>query len=165
MKEPGCVCLAMGRSRLDVLVNEHGAPFFGDGYVFRYGKADLAHRGEDGAIFALGAMTGRALKAAQLLKEKKGLSVAVYAVSSPLIPDDEALRAAAATGRILTCEDHCVASGMGSILAARMTMLGLAARFKTLGVHRYADSGPSGDLYTAMGLDPASLAEAFEALF
>jgi len=164
INEAGCVCLAMGRSKLDVLVNESGAPVFGEGYEFRYGKADLVQQGSDGAIFALGAMAGRALKAARLLKENRGLSLAVYAVSSPLIPDDEALRIAAATGRIMTCEDHCVASGMGSILASRMTELGLAARFKALGVHRYGDSGASEDLYAAMGLDPASLAGAFETL-
>jgi len=161
--EPGCVCLAMGRSRLDVLTNAKGAPLFGEGYDFRYGKADLVCEGNDGAIFALGAMTGRALKATQFLKEK-GISVSLYAVSSPLLPDDEALRAAAATGRIMTCEDHCVASGMGSILAARMTELRLNAAFKALGVHRYGDSGASEDVFSAMGLDASSLAEAFEKL-
>lgn len=161
--EPGCVCLAMGRSRLDVLTNAKGAPLFGEGYDFRYGKADLVCEGNDGAIFALGAMTGRALKAAHFLKEK-GVSVSVYAVSSPLLPDDDALRAAAATGRIMTCEDHCVASGMGSILAARMTELRLNAAFKALGVHRYGDSGASEDVFSAMGLDASSLAEAFEKL-
>ncbi len=161
--EPGCVCLAMGRSRLDVLTNAKGAPLFGEGYYFRYGKADLVCEGNDGAIFALGAMTGRALKAAQFLKEK-GISVSVYAVSSPLLPDDDALRAAAATGRVMTCEDHCVASGMGSILAARMTELRLNAAFKALGVHRYGDSGASEDVFSAMGLDASSLAAAFEKL-
>ena len=161
--EPGCVCLAMGRSRLDVLTNAKGAPLFGEGYDFRYGKADLVCEGNDGAIFALGAMTGRALKATQFLKEK-GISVSLYAVSSPLLPDDEALRAAAATGRIMTCEDHCVASGMGSILAARMTELRLNAAFKALGVHRYGDSGASEDVFSAMGLDASSLAAAFEKL-
>ena len=103
------------------------------------------------------------MKAAQMLKEK-GITVSVYAVSSPLLPDDDALRAAAATGRIMTCEDHCVASGMGSILAARMTELRLNAAFKALGVHRYGDSGASEDVFAAMGLDAASLAAAFEKL-
>jgi transketolase len=163
IKEPGCVCLAMGRSKLDVLTSAKGAPLFGEGYEFRYGKAELVCEGNDGAIFALGAMTGRALKAAQMLKEK-GITVSVYAVSSPLLPDDDALRAAAATGRIMTCEDHCVASGMGSILAARMTELRLNAAFKALGVHRYGDSGASEDVFAAMGLDAASLAAAFEKL-
>ena len=163
IKEPGCVCLAMGRSKLDVLASAKGAPLFGEGYEFRYGKAELVCEGNDGALFALGAMTGRALKAAQMLKEK-GITVSVYAVSSPLLPDDDALRAAAATGRIMTCEDHCVASGMGSILAARMTELRLNAAFKALGVHRYGDSGASEDVFAAMGLDAASLAAAFEKL-
>lgn len=162
--ESGCVCLAMGRSKIDVLTDEKGEPLFGGGYEFRYGAADLVRKGAGGAIFALGAMTGRALKARDILMQK-GITVAVYCVSSPLVPDDEALRAAARTGKILTCEDHSVNSGMGSILAARMTELGLSSAFKAVGVHKYGESGNSGDVIAAMGLDGSSLAKAFESLF
>ncbi len=163
LSEPECICLAMGRSRLDILLGDDGAPFFAGDYSFEYGKADLLREGDDGAIFALGAMAGRAMKAADLLADR-GTRVSVYAVSCPLLPDDEALRKAVASGRILTCEDHNVASGMGSIIAARMVELGLAATFRSVGVHRYGDSGPSEDIIKAMGLDPVSLADAFESL-
>ena len=160
---PGCACLAMGRSRLKVLVDGDGMPLFAGDYSFDYGRADQLRKGADGAIFALGAMSGRAMEAAGILMEK-GIEVSVYAVSCPLETDDEALRAAAATGRVLTCEDHNVNSGMGSIIAARMMELGLHPSFRSVGVHRYGDSGPSGDVIRAMGLDPLSLAECFEYL-
>jgi len=159
--EPGCICLAMGRSKLGVVVNEEGEPFFAGSYTFCYGKADLLCEGKDGAVFALGAMAERALKARQILLDEKGVEIAVYSVSSPLSPDDDALRAAARTGRILTCEDHSVNSGMGSILAARMTELGLSCAFRSVGVHRYGGSGASPDVIAAMGLDERSLAKAF----
>lgn len=162
--EAGCVCIAMGRSKLGVLADEKGEPLFGGDYRFRYGEAVRVRPGKDGAIFALGAMTERAVKARDILREKHGMEVAVYCVSSPLAPDDDALREAAATGRILTCEDHSVKSGMGSILAARMTELGLSASFRAVGVHTYGESGSSPDVIAAMGLDEASLAKAFESL-
>ena len=163
LKEPGCVCLAMGRSKLNVVADGQGNPIFAGDYSFSYGRADLVRQGADGAIFALGAMTARALKAADLLLEKD-LHVSVYAVSCPLQTDDDALRAAAATGRILTCEDHNVNTGMGSIIAARMMEMGLRSSFSSVGVHRYGDSGPSEDVISSMGLDSNSLAAAFEAL-
>ncbi|HCL79950.1 MAG TPA: transketolase, partial [Synergistaceae bacterium] len=159
--EQGCVCIAMGRSKIPVLLDESGRPAFGEGYAFRYGEAVLLRPGSDGTIFALGAMADRALAARDLLAEK-GRSVALYSVSSPLVPDDGALKSAAARGPILTCEDHSVRSGMGSILAARMTELGLSAPFRSLGVHRYGESGPSKDVYAAMGLDGQGIAGAFE---
>lgn len=161
--EPGNICLAMGRSKVDVVTGEEGLPLFGNGYGFRYGKADRVREGSDGAIFALGAMTGRALRARDILGAR-GYSVAVYSVSCPLECDDGALREAAATGAILTCEDHSVKSGMGSILAARMAELRLQAAFRAVGVSRYGESGPSGEVISRMGLDESSLAAAFELL-
>jgi transketolase len=160
--EPGCICIAMGRSKTDVLTGPDGRPAFGEGYRFRYGEAVLLRPGGDGSIFALGTMAGRALKARDILAGK-GYSVAVYSVSCPLVPDDDVLRKAA-SGPVLTCEDHSVRSGMGSIVASRMTELGIRAPFRAMGVHRYGDSGPSGDVYAAMGLDAAGIAKEFESL-
>lgn len=162
--EEGCVCLAMGRSRLPVITDEDGELFYGEGYEFKYGKADLLRPGGDGAIFALGAAVGRALKVRDLVRERLQRTVAVYAVSSPLLVDDHALREAARTGGILTIEDHSVRSGMGSIMAARMTELGLRAPFKSLGVHKYGASGPSSDVIADMGLDEESLFAALGSL-
>ncbi len=81
--EPGCICLAMGRSKLGVVMNEEGEPLFAGSYTFRYGRADLLREGKNGTIFALGAMAERALKARQILLDEKGVEIAVYSVSSP----------------------------------------------------------------------------------
>ena len=163
--EGGCVCLAMGRSRLPVITGEDGEPFYGEGYEFQYGKADRLRKGDDCAIFALGAMAGKALKVRELLKERLNRTGALYALSSPLQVDDDALIEGAKTGRILTLEDHSVHSGMGSILAARMTELGLGASFRSLGVHKYGESGPSADILADMGLDEESIFSVLEGLF
>lgn len=160
LKVPGNVCLAMGRSKVPTLWVD-GKPLF-DG-EFEYGKAAKVRDGSDAAILALGVMTGRALKAADILAGQ-GLNVAVYAVACPLAIDEEALRAAFATGCVLTVEDHNVNNGMGAIWFSKATELGLTARAKRLGVHRYGDSGPNTEVYDAMGLSPEKIAASLASL-
>ena len=151
---PGNICLAMGRSKM-LPVCQDGTPLFA--CDFKYGEAKKVRQGSDGAILALGAMTGRALKAADKLSAQ-GLNVAVYALSCPLAVDEAALREAIATGAVITLEDHNVKSGMGSLWLARAAELGLSAKCLRLGVHRYGDSGPSEEVYDAMGLSPEKIA-------
>jgi transketolase len=163
LREPGCVCLAMGRSKVPARGDGGGNPLFGGGYAFEYGKVVKVRSGGAGTIFALGAMTAPALTAARKLAEK-GWEVAVQCVTSPLAVDEEALEEACETGFVLTVEDHNARSGMGSILTSAMTLKGFHARIKLLGVDRYAESGKSSELYAAMGLDTAGIAKAFAEL-
>lgn len=160
---PGCICLAMGRSKVPVVVDDAGKAVFAGNYTFQYGMAPKVRDGKDGTIFALGALTAPAMAAARKLAEQ-GMSVAVRCVTSPLVVDEAALVEACATGAILTVEDHNVESGMGSILASTMARKGLQAKIKLLGVDHYADSGKSSDLYAAMGLDAAGIAKSFATL-
>ncbi len=160
MGTPGNICLAMGRSKVDTLCSD-GTPLFARD--FKYGEAVKVRDGKDAAILALGVMTGRALKAAEILSAQ-GIEAAVYAVSCPLEIDEKALRESFATGCVATVEDHNIKSGMGSIWLSRAAELGLCARAVRIGVHRYGDSGPSGEVYTAMGLSPEKIAESVSAL-
>ena len=157
---PGCVCLAMGRSKIDVVVGEDGTPAFAGEYRFEYGRAVRVRRGRRGAIFALGAMTQTALAAGRLLAEQD-LDVSIWSVSCPLEVDCAALEEACASGYVLTVEDHNAESGMGSIMALEMARRGLVAHFANLGVTRYGDSGAAAEVYRAMGLDAEGIAQAF----
>ena len=160
LKTPGNVCLAMGRSKLPTLC-ANGKPLLARD--FTYGEAVKVREGRDAAVLALGAMAGRAVQAAELL-ERQGLHTAVYAVSCPLEIDRMALTEAFRTGTVLTVEDHNVNSGMGSLWLARAEELGLRAAVRRLGVHRYGDSGPSEEVYAAMGLSADAIAAALEDL-
>ncbi|MBQ9564973.1 MAG: transketolase [Synergistaceae bacterium] len=163
LETPGDILLAVGRSKLDTVDDAKGNPIFGGSYKFEYGKAVKVRSGKDGSIFALGAMTQRALGAAELLA-KEGVEVAVYSVSCPLAVDRDALKEAAA-GPILTVEDHHADTGMGAILALTAVREGIAlAKIKNLGVTRYGASGSSNDVYADMGLDAAGIASAFREL-
>lgn len=154
MGTAGNVCLAMGRSKLPVICNGSNPVFTRE---FKYGEAVKVRSGSDAAILALGAMTARALEAAEILV-KSGIKVAVYAVSCPLAIDEAVLRTCFETGCVMTVEDHNVNSGMGSIWLSRAAELGLSARAVRLGVHRYGDSGPSREVYDAMELSPEKIA-------
>lgn len=163
---PGCICLAMGRSKVEAVVDAHGDPVFAGGYRFEYGRAVRVRQGTMGTIFALGAMTQKALAAAGLLAER-GIDVSVWSVSCPLEVDRAALGEACALGYVLTVEDHHAGSGMGAVMALEMVRGGFLAsasapvRFEAMGVTRYGDSGPAAEVYRAMGLSPEGIAEAF----
>ncbi|MBC7077091.1 MAG: transketolase, partial [Synergistales bacterium] len=156
----GNVCVAMGRSKVPVIVRKDGSPFFADDYTFRYGATELLRDGSDGAILAMGTMVYRAVEAWEKLRAS-GYSLKVYSVSCPLELDDSALADAAKTGLVVTYEDHHVRSGMGSLVAFRLAEMGITPPvFKALGVHRYGDSGAAPEVLSAMGLSVEHLVEA-----
>ena len=156
LKTSGDICLAVGRSKVDGLKE-----FTGD-YEFEYGKAVKLRSGKDGSIFALGYMAQIALKAAEILAKENNLEVSVYAVSSPLAPDMEALKEAAKSGPIITVEDHHVDTGMGSIMIIEAARAGIALpKIKTLGVDHYGASGTSDAVRVEMGISAEGIAAGF----
>ncbi|KUK61649.1 MAG: Transketolase domain-containing protein [Synergistales bacterium 57_84] len=163
LSEPGNICIAMGRSKIPVVTDEKGEPFFGGGYVFRYGALDLLRRGGDAAVITTGHMASRALKAWEILKDQ-GVEVSVYHAGCPLHMESAAIAEAARTGRIVTFEDHHASSGLGSIVASKLLKMGNCCHIRTLGVTRYGDSGSSSDVLSAMALDPEDLAAAVRSL-
>ena len=159
---PGNFLLAMGRSKMGMVLNEAGEPFYGSGYSFVYGKADLIRTGARGAIIAMGGMVGRAVKAWELLKAE-GIEVMVLSLACPSDPDIKALALAAQTGLIVTYEDHHIRTGLGSAVANALADAGLSTRLIKLGVTRYGSSGLPDELYRSQGLDPENLARTVKA--
>jgi len=149
----GNFLLAMGRSKMSMILAEDGKPFYGEGYQFVYGKADQLRNGNAAAIIAMGGMVSRALKAQEKLKAQ-GVEVMVLSMACPTDPDIEAIRKAAATGLIVTLEDHNVRTGLGSIVANVIAEQSLPCKLVKLGVQRYGSSGVPDELYASQGLDP-----------
>lgn len=155
LKTPGDICLAVGRSKIDSL------KFYAEGYTFEYGKADKLRAGNDGAIFALGYTAQIALKAADILASK-GVEVAVYGVSCPLVTDMAALREAAKTSHIITVEDHNANTGIASIMALDAVKAGIALpKFTAIGVTHYGESGKSDAVRAEMGITAENIAAKF----
>jgi len=152
----GNFLLAMGRSKMSMILAEDGKPFYGEGYQFVYGKADLLRNGNAAAIIAMGGMVSRALKAQEKLKAQ-GVEVMVLSMACPTDPDIEAIKKAAATGLIVTLEDHNVRTGLGSIVANVIAEQSLPCKLAKLGIQRYGSSGVPDELYASQGLDPDSV--------
>jgi len=157
-REPGNFAVAMGRSKLAIVKDEGGQPFFAGDYQFEYGKADIIRRGTDATVIAMGTMVGYCLEAVETLR-KEGLSVGLIGMSCPKDPDLAATREAAKTGAIVTCEDHNVWTGLGASVAEALALEGITCRLEMLGVRRYASSGTPEDLYAEQGIDPAAVVQ------
>ena len=89
-----------------------------DGESFELGKGKVLRDGSDLTIIATGfVLVPEALKAAELL-EAKGINAAVIDMHTIKPLDEElVLEYAKKTNKILTCENHQAATGMGSAVA------------------------------------------------
>lgn len=150
--------LVMGRSKLPVITDADGTPFYGDGYTFEYGKADVIRDGNDAAIIVTGTLCGNAVAAHNLLR-KNGIEARVINIATPLAPDVETILAAAGTGAIVTVEDHLVTSGLGSIVAEVLAENGAVCKIRKCGVTAYASSGKPAELFAGYQCNPAGIAE------
>ncbi len=156
--QKGNFFVGMGRSKIPVVLNEEGEPFFGEGYRFVPGQADWLKKGDQGTIVTYGAMVFRALEAAKILQEQ-GLSVGVLNMASIRPLDEKALLEAAQKGPILVAEDHVVETGLGTLVARTLALHQVSTPLKLKGVVKYGSSGKPDDLYREQGLDPESLAQ------
>ncbi|MCF0248457.1 MAG: transketolase [Synergistes sp.] len=159
LSEPGCICLAMGRSTLPIVTKEDGTPYYAGDYEFRDGAVDLIRDGSDAVILTMGHLAGRAVEAHDALAAE-GIKVKVLHCATPLSMDKEALFALVGDLPLVTCEDHHVETGIGAIAAAAFARAGKAVKIKNLGVSRYGLSGSNADVLADMGLDAAGIAAA-----
>lgn len=106
----GPVYFRFGRYAVPVLFDK-------ESYKFEPGKAVTLAEGKDVSIFATGIMVDMALKARELLAAE-GISAAVVNVHTIKPIDREAVvKAAEATGAIVTAEEHNVLGGLGAAVA------------------------------------------------
>jgi transketolase len=155
---PGCVAVAMGRSKLPVVLCEDGTPAFGEGHEFRYGAIDVVRDGgADAVVLAMGTLAGATVDAVDMLRAE-GRSVSVGVVSCPLELDDAFMERATHAPLLVTVEDHNVRTGLAASVAEWMALRGVATRVLRLGVDGYRSSGAARDLFAAEGLDVAGIA-------
>lgn len=131
---------------------------FTEDYSFEIGKGVVLREGRDVALVSTGILTLDALEAAEILHQK-GLSAYVLHLPTVKPLDREAvIRAAEATGAVVTVEDHSIIGGLGGAVAetlacsrpTRMTMVGMPDVF--------GESGADGDLKDKYGLNAAGIA-------
>lgn len=150
---PGNYFVGMGRSKMGMIADEAGKPFFGGDYRFVPGKADWLRRGDHGAIVTYGAVVHNALRAREDLARVHGLKLAVLNMASVKPLDADAILEAARTGFMVTAEDHHVDTGLGARVSTVLAEAGASCRLVRLGVKNYGLSGHPEVLYRLEGLD------------
>jgi len=99
------------------MFRKKAAKIYDETLDFKLGKAIELKDGKDVTLMASGIMVERALQAADILAEQ-GISAEEVNVHTWKPIDVEAVKkAAAATGAIVTCENHNVYGGLGSAVA------------------------------------------------
>jgi transketolase len=157
---PGNQFVGMGRSKMLGLTRADGSgPFYDGTRGFEPGRADVIRDGDDGAILAVGPMVHEALQAHNLIKERTGKSVRVVNMASLRPFDRDAILSAAATGFVLTAEDHHPDTGLGGLVAMVIADAGVSTRLERAGVDQWAMSGKPPEIRKAYRLDGEGLAD------
>jgi len=156
LSERGNFVIAVGRSRVDIVLDQKGKPYFGKNYRFVYGKADLVRPGKHAAIITMGHLLPRAVAVHEMLK-KAGYSIMVVNVASPKQLDKRVLSRAIRTRTVITYEDHNVDTGLGSAVAQFIAASNLPVKFSALGIKEYGASDERDALYSSQKLDAKSL--------
>ncbi|KAA0258869.1 transketolase [Deferribacter autotrophicus] len=152
----GNFLISMGRSKTAVIPDENGKPFFGEDYVFEYGKIDIIRDGEI-PLLSYGSMLQRGLEVVEILKNE-GLNLALLNVSCPFHLDKDTLLKFKDSKIWFTYEDHNVNSGLGAIIADFIATNGLGIKLVKFGIKNYSYSGKPDNIFSLIGLSPKAIA-------
>ena len=128
------------------------------------GKANLLHEGKDITIIATGETVYHALKAAEMLEEKKiNARVLDYSWIKPF--DKDALRKAAEeTGCIVTVEEHSIYGGLGALVTEELSENPVPVKILALPDEDMMH-GTSKELFAYYGIDAEGIAKSAEGFF
>jgi len=125
------------------------------------GKGVVRRDGHDLTIIAAGLCVSESLQAAQTLADE-GIEASVVDMASlKPIDADLILEQAAATGAIVTAENHNIIGGLGSAVAEVLMDEGIGLPFKRVGVQdRFCEGGTTPYLMDKFGLNAPAIVEA-----
>lgn len=141
--------------------------YFNEGETYEWKKAQVLRTGKAATVVATGPTVAKALKAADILKEK-GVDITVINNAFVNEPDTETIGKAIneTEGRLVTIEDHQVKAGMGSMLCHALLQEGYAFKTKALGIHgEFGQSAYQADhLYAKHGMDEDAVVKAIQSM-
>lgn len=128
--------------------------------IFRIGKATLFREGSDATIITTGILTQEGLKAAEMMKKRRGIDVRVLQMTSLKPIDVDAIKSAAEeTQYIVTVEEHNVIGGLGSAVSEIVAELGIA-KVKRIGIEdSFCGIGSARFLMDEEGLTSTNIVE------
>lgn len=132
-------------------------------YKFEIGKGVELKAGKDCTIIATGLCVSEAMKAAEMLAAD-GIDAQVINIHT-IKPLDEELvvKAASATGKVFTVEEHSIVGGLGSAVAEVLAEK-CPTKLTRIGVRdRFGESGPAKELLHKYELDAEGIAKQVKA--
>ena len=126
--------------------------------AFRIGKAEVLREGNDVAIIANGIVVHHAIAAADVLADE-GIRARVVNMSTMAPLDEQAVLDAAATGGIVTVEEHSVRGGLGGAVA-ELTATHAPSAMRILGFPGFLPTGSAAWLMERYGLTAPGIAAA-----
>ena len=141
----GPVYLRFGRLAVPVINDEN--------YKFEVGKAVELKKGDDVTIIATGLMVSRALDAAKMLEENKGIHARVINMHTIKPIDKDAIVAASKeTKFIVTAEEHSVIGGLYSAVTEVTSSQAPCKVIPVAVMDTFGKSGPATELLEEYGL-------------
>lgn len=161
----GNFLVAMGRSKMNVVLDEFNEIFFDKDYNFEYGKMDYIRKHENAniTVFAVGQMVIKALSAYAMLVNDD-IYINIIGVSSPAEIDQDILNNLCKNDYWITYEDHLFDTGFGSTLAFYMVENAMNPKLIRMGVKDYGISGKSEDVFKYAKLSPLDLYDMIKSL-
>lgn len=137
---------------------------YSNGEDIRIGKANKWFAGHDAAVIACGQLVGRALEAAELLKEE-GIQITVVDMHTIKPLDTEIIRSVAEECRcILTLEEHSIYGGLGGAVSEFVAQ-NVPVPMKICGIpDEDVPNGTDAEVFRYYRLDPEGIAEKVENL-
>lgn len=108
-------------------------PIYPEDYTYEIGKALVPRKGNDGAFICSGVVVQFALEAAEQIKKDFGAEIRVVDMHTIKPIDEEAVIAAAKTGRVIAAQDHNIIGGLGYYVGAVIAQSGIAVQYRILG--------------------------------
>ena len=137
------------------------------GASYPWGRAQVLAEGSDVVLVGCGPLLDKAIRAGALLADR---GVKATVINNPFVNhvDVETIGAAvrAASGRLVTIEDHQIVGGMGAQVSHALSRAGIAHRVTTLGIAGgFGQSAYTAEeLYVRHGLTADRMVEAALAL-
>lgn len=130
------------RVTLPAILTEEGSALFDpdQGYSFVPGRDEIVRQGTTGYVVSYGETLCRALDAVERLREE-GIDVGLINKATLNVPDEEGLKAAAATGLILVVESQNATTGLGARYGSWLLQRGLTPAFDFMGTTKAGTGG------------------------
>jgi transketolase len=153
---PGPVYLQITRDPSPVL--------FGRDYEFKLGRGVTVRDGRDVTLVSTGVQTVRTFEAAEKLATQGIEATVVHMPTIKPVDGDLLTRAAAATGLVITVEEHTVIGGLGGAVAELLSER-YPVPLRRLGIRdTYGESGPNDKLLDKYRLSAGAIAEDIAAI-